>query len=246
MGEEQLSAQSRRLTAKGAATRQRILDAAADLMYTQGVEGTSIDDVIDASGTGKSQVYHYFSDKTELVEAVVEAQIERMLGEQALFLEDLRTMRGLERWRDSVVVGVRGPRGAHGCPIGSLASELADRSETARRNLERGFAVWEQWFHVGLERMQQSGELRQDADVDELAVGLMAAVQGGYLLSQTRRDGRSMAIALDMALSRIRAALTRAPWAPVAGVAGGSPLVVEGAGAGARRDRRERPPEFMQ
>jgi len=180
LGEEQSSRNPRRLTAKGAATRQRILDAAADLMYSQGVSGTSIDDVIDASGTGKSLVYGHFRDKSELVEAVVEAQIERVLGEQGRFLEDLRTMRGLERWRDSVVVSVRGPRGAHGCPIGSLASELADRSETARGNIEQAFALWEQWFRAGLERMQQSGELRQDADVDELAVGLMAAVQGGY------------------------------------------------------------------
>jgi len=209
LGENRPSA--RRLTSKGEATRQRIVDAAADLIYTRGVEGTSIDDVIDASGTGKSQVYHYFGGKTELVEAVVEAQITRVLGEQAVFLGDLRTMRGFERWRDSVVVDVRGPRGAHGCPIGSLASELADRSETARQNLEQGFAVWERWFRVGLERMQDSGELRPDADIDELAMGVMAAVQGGYLLSQTRRDGRSMAAALDMALDRIRAALTRAP-----------------------------------
>ena len=81
----------RRLTAKGEATRLRIVAAAADLMYSQGVEATSVDDVIEASGTGKSQVYHYFSDKTELVEAVVRAQIERVLGEQAPFLDDLRT-----------------------------------------------------------------------------------------------------------------------------------------------------------
>jgi len=207
LGEEQPSPKPRRLTAKGAATRQRILDAAADLIYMHGVDSTSIDDVINARGTGKSQVYGHFRDKSELVEAVVEAQIERVLSEQARFLEDLRTMRSLERWRDSIVASVRGPRGAHGCPIGSLASELADRSETARRNLEQAFAVWEQWFRAGLERMQQSGELRRDADVGELAVGLMAAVQGGYLLSQTRRDGRSMALALDMALSCVRAAL---------------------------------------
>ncbi len=211
MGEEQASRKPRRLTAKGAATRQRILDAAADLMYTQGVGSTSIDDVIGASGTGKSLVYGHFRDKSELVEAVVEAQIERVLSEQARFLEDLRTMRGLDRWRDHVVASVRGPRGAHGCPIGSLASELADRSETARRKLEQAFAVWEQWFRAGLERMQQSGELRQDADVDELAVGLMAAVQGGYLLSHARRDGRSMALALDMALGGVRAALAESP-----------------------------------
>ena len=200
----------RRLTAKGEATRLRIVAAAADLMYTQGVEATSVDDVIEASGTGKSQVYHYFSDKTELVEAVVRAQIERVLGEQAPFLDDLRTMRGFERWRDAIVVGVRGWRGAHGCPMGSLAGEIAGRCETARENLQRGFSVWQHWFRLGLERMQDSGELRPDADPEELAVGLMAAVQGGYLLVKTTRDERSMAIALDMALDSIRVALSAA------------------------------------
>lgn len=211
MDEEQPSATPRRLTDKGAATRQRILDAAADLFYMQGVEVTSIDDVIDASGTGKSQIYHYFgpNPKTELVEAVVEFQIERVLSEQGRFLENMQTMRGLERWRDSVVVSVRGPRGAHGCPIGSLASELADRSETARVKLDQAFTVWEQWLRVGLERMQEAGELRQDANIDALAVGLMAAVQGGYLLSQTRRDGRAMAMALDMALDSVCGSLAR-------------------------------------
>lgn len=209
MDEEQPSATPRRLTAKGAATRQRIVDAAADLFYMQGVEVTSIDDVIDASGTGKSQIYHYFgpTPKTELVEAVVEYQIERVLNEQGRFLENLQTMRGLERWRDSVVVSVRGPRGAHGCPIGSLASELSDRSESARVKLDQAFTVWEQWLRDGLERMREAGELRQDANTGALAVGLMAAVQGGYLLSQTRRDGAAMAMALDMALDAVRGAL---------------------------------------
>ena len=58
--------------------------------------------------------------------------------------------------------------------------------------------------------MQDSGELRPDADAEELAVGLMAAVQGGYLLVKTTRDERSMAIALDMALDSIRVALSAA------------------------------------
>jgi AcrR family transcriptional regulator len=213
LDEQRPSATPRRLTAKGAATRQRIVDAAADLFYMQGVEVTSIEDVIDASGTGKSQIYHYFGPKpkTELVEAVVDYEIERVLGEQGRLLDNFQTMRGLERWRDSVVASVRGPRGAHGCPIGSLASELADRSENARMKLDQAFTMWEQWFRAGLARMQEAGELKQDADVDALAVGLMAAVQGGYLLSQTKRDGRAMAMALDMALDSVRGALTPHP-----------------------------------
>ncbi|MFD5827819.1 TetR/AcrR family transcriptional regulator [Lentzea sp. NPDC060358] len=210
MSEQQSSAKPRRLTAKGAATRQRIIEAAADLMHTQGVEFTSVDHVIEASGTGKSQVYHYFADKTELVDAVVQAQVERVLAVQAPFFDDLHSMRGFERWRDAVVAGVRGRKGAHGCQVGSLASELSDSSDSARRGLEAGFDRWEGALRAGLERMRESGELRSEANPAELAAGLLAALQGGYLLSQVRKDARSMEIALDMALARIRADLTGA------------------------------------
>jgi TetR/AcrR family transcriptional repressor of nem operon len=53
----------RRLTARGALTRDRIVRAAAGLMYANGVAGTTTDQVIEASGTSKSQLYHYFDDK---------------------------------------------------------------------------------------------------------------------------------------------------------------------------------------
>mgnify|MGYP000517625127 CR=1 FL=1 len=191
------------------ATRARLIAAATEEFARHGVAGARVDRIADQARTNKAQIYHYFgpTPKTELVEAVVEYQIERVLNDQGRFLENLQSMRGLERWRDSVVVSVRGPRGAHGCPIGSLASELSDRSESARVKLDQAFTVWEQWLRDGLERMREAGELRQDANTGALAVGLMAAVQGGYLLSQTRRDGAAMAMALDMALDAVRGAL---------------------------------------
>jgi hypothetical protein len=56
--------------------------------------------------------------------------------------------------------------------------------------------------------MQDKGALRLDADPDQLSVGLMAALQGGYLLASTARDVRPMEIALDLALSHIKSYLT--------------------------------------
>src|SRR5262249_26320844 len=56
----------RALTERGAATRSRIVNAAADLMYEHGMEGTSLDEVMAASGVSKSQLYHYFTDQDVL------------------------------------------------------------------------------------------------------------------------------------------------------------------------------------
>ncbi len=195
---------SRRLTARGAATRARIVTAAADLMYVRGVGATSLDDVIDASGTGKSQLYHYFADKDALVLEVVSTQIDRVLGFHEPLLRGVDSLRGLERWRDALVSAntIRG--GGHGCPLGSLAAELADHSESVRAALVHGFEAWEALIAEGLARMHVSGELTAAADPDGLAAGVMAALQGGLLLAQVHRDPRRLAIALDMALEHVR------------------------------------------
>jgi AcrR family transcriptional regulator len=121
-----------RLTARGAVTRVRIIEAASELMYVRGVAATTLDDVMSASGTSKSQFYHHFPDKDALVREVVDLRSTRLLASQQQRLEHLDSLRGLERWRDAMVQnnGLRG--GAYGCPLGSLASELADRRREVR------------------------------------------------------------------------------------------------------------------
>lgn len=199
----------RRLTARGALTRDRIVRAAADLMHAAGVAGTTMDQVVVASGTSKSQLYHYFADKEALVAAVIKFQVARVLEFQEPYLERLASVADLRRWRDAVVRFVEEAHGANGCAVGSLASELADRSEPARILIEAAFRSWESYLAAGLRRMQERGELDAVADPGELATGLMAAYQGGYLLSQAARSARPMAVALDLALDSIEAGRPR-------------------------------------
>jgi AcrR family transcriptional regulator len=174
-------------------------------MHANGVAGTTMDQVIEASGTSKSQLYHYFEDKDALVVAVIKMQAARVMERQEPHLEQLSSLQGLRRWRDAVVRFVEERHGAHGCEIGSLASELADRSEPARILLNATFGSWESYLAAGLRRMQDRGELDVEGDVTELATGIMAAYQGGYLLSQARRNAQPMALALDLAIRSVEA-----------------------------------------
>jgi hypothetical protein len=89
-----------------------------------------------------------------------------------------------------------------------MAAEVSDHDDEARQTLSATFQRWEQLLAEGLRRMQDSGRLRTDADTDAVATGLMAALQGGYLLAQTAGDVRPMEIALDMALGHVRTLLT--------------------------------------
>lgn len=193
----------RRLTARGAATRARIVEAAANLVYIRGVGGTSLDDVLEASATSKSQLYHYFADKDALIREVITVQTGRVLAGQDPYLYQLDSLDGLRRWRDAMVEMNRASGGVGGCPVGSLASELADQSEPARELLVHSFQTWESYLVDGLQAMRDRGELASDADPRDLATAVMTALQGGLLLSQTTRTPRPLELALDMALKHI-------------------------------------------
>jgi AcrR family transcriptional regulator len=195
------SARRPRLTARGAATRERIVAGAAALIYEWGVASTSLDDIMAATRTSKSQLYHYFADKDALVLEVIRRQLGQIIAGQEAELRGLRTWQGLQRWRDHLVEGTRATGGAGGCPLGSLASELADQSESAREALAACFTEWEAYLVDGFTAMRQDGLMSPEADPAELAVTVMTALQGGLLLAQTTRDVRPLELALDMAIA---------------------------------------------
>jgi TetR/AcrR family transcriptional regulator, transcriptional repressor for nem operon len=192
----------RSLTARGAATRARIVEAAADLIYAHGVEQTSLDDVMAASGVSKSQLYHYFADKEALVLEVIARQTERVLEAQRPHLEALDSLPALKAWRDAIVRLNKAVK-SRGCPLGSLASELANDSEPARKRLADSFSLWRDRIENGLAKMRQRGELSAAADPHDLALALLSAVEGGLLLAKTTRSSRPLEIALDMAIDHV-------------------------------------------
>jgi AcrR family transcriptional regulator len=197
------SPNDRRLTARGAKTRARIVTAAADLMYIQGVGETTLDDVLVASGVSKSQLYHHFDGKDALVRAVINHTGERILERERDALGHVSTIPGLRRWRDALIQRNALRHGAYGCALGSLASEISDHDDLAHQLLSNLFTEWQGLLAGVLRRLQSSGALPPEVSVDQLATGLMGAVQGGYLLAQTARDVTPMATSIDMALAYI-------------------------------------------
>jgi TetR/AcrR family transcriptional regulator, transcriptional repressor for nem operon len=190
------------LTARGAATRARIVNAAADLIYAHGVDRTSLDQVMAEASVSKSQLYHYFADKDALVLEVIALQTERVLSAQQPYLGALDSLQALRLWRDALVQLNASARGK-GCPLGSLASELANDSESARMRLAAGFDIWSDRIERGLAKMRERGALAASANPHELAVALLSAVEGGLLLSKTTQTSRPLEIAIDMAIDHV-------------------------------------------
>ena len=190
-----------RLTPKGERTRGRIVAEAARLMHEGGVAETTVEDVKAAAGVSSSQLYHYFADKDALVQAVIDHQAGAIVGntEQA----GLGTPEGIRAWRDMVLAGARQSSGQGGCPLGSLGGQLAETDAEARAQVADGFGRWAAALSDGLRALHASGRLRPGLDPDDVAVTLLATLQGGLLLAQVQRETGALATALDTVLALI-------------------------------------------
>jgi TetR/AcrR family transcriptional regulator, transcriptional repressor for nem operon len=195
----------RRLTRRGRETRQRIVAAAAELMFEHGVAETTLEDIRAAAGVSGSQVYHYFEDKQALVRAVVDYQTDAVLDTQGPYLDNLDTMPGLRAWRELLVDHQRRLHCRGGCPIGALGAEVAEIDDAARVAVARAFRRWETRIRAGLQAMHARGDLPADVDPDDLALATLAALQGGLLLTQIQRETKPLEVALDAMLDRIQA-----------------------------------------
>jgi AcrR family transcriptional regulator len=179
------------------------------LVAERGVAGTSLDDVRERAHASKSQLYLYFADREELLRDVVAVTSERVLDTQADVLADFDSLAGIERYLDATVSLQVDRQASGGCPIGSLAGQLAEQDEVARLILADGLGRWESGLRTGLEAMASRGELRAEADPALLATQTLALLQGGLLLTQVRRDTGQMRIAADTVLTLVRAAMLR-------------------------------------
>ncbi|MEJ5913505.1 TetR/AcrR family transcriptional regulator [Pseudokineococcus sp. 1T1Z-3] len=193
------------LTDKGRATRQRIVEATALRVLEAGVDGTSLDDVRAATLTSKSQLFHYFpGGKAELVRAVAQWEGEQLLAAQEPHLSDLSTWESWAAWRrglEDYYLGL----GRWACPIGSLTAQLAATDAETAAFLREAWAAWRTRLADGVRRMQATGRISPSADADRLATAVLAAIQGGLLLSQPERASWPLEAALDSAWATLRA-----------------------------------------
>jgi AcrR family transcriptional regulator len=192
------------MTRRGRASRERIVERAAELFAERGIAATTVDEVLMAAGAGKGQFYHYFRGRDELAAAAVGHRCAQVVAGLTEALGGVSSLAGLEEALAGFVAGFE-RAGLPGCPIGTLSAEIADRNEDARLQAAAGFDAWERLLADALERMRQRGELRAGAAPAVLATGLLASIEGGMVLSQARKDAASLRVAVDAGLAGVRA-----------------------------------------
>lgn len=193
------------LTAKGQATRARIIEGAAEVLREQGVAFATLDDVRARSGTSKSQLFHYFPDgKDQLLLAVAQYEADRVLDDQQPYLGCLDSWQAWYRWRDAVVQ--RYEAQGDQCPLGSLFQQIGRSTPGARAIVVELMRQWQQSLSAGIQALQDRGLIGTELDVEQTAAALLAGIQGGVSILLSTGQSVHLRAALDFGIMQLRSA----------------------------------------
>ena len=191
-------------TAKGRATRARIVEGAALVLREQGVGFTTLDDIRGRTGTSKSQLFHYFPDgKDELLLAVAQFEADRILEDQQPHLGQLDSWESWQRWRD-VVVERYEQQGDH-CPSGARFQHVGRVRPGARAIVTELMRQWQAQLARGMRALQSQGLVSADLDVERAAAALLAGLQGGVAILMSTGDSTHLKAAIDTGIEHLRA-----------------------------------------
>ncbi|QLI99661.1 TetR/AcrR family transcriptional regulator [Streptomyces sp. NEAU-sy36] len=195
-------------TAKGRATRARIVEGAAEVLREQGVAFTTLDDIRGRTGTSKSQLFHYFPHgKDELLLAVARFEADRVLEDQQPHLGRLDSWESWQRWRDVVVE--RYERQGDHCPLGALFLQVGRSGSGARAIVTELMRQWQEQLARGMRALQANGLASAALDVDRTAAALLAGIQGGVAIMMSTGDSTHLKAALDTGIEHLRSMADR-------------------------------------
>lgn len=174
--------------------KQRLIEAAKNVVFTHSYEGVSVDELCAAAGVNKSSFYHFFPSKQELILAAIDSQwqwFEQVVlaptftahlppQEQILHFFDLT----LERQREQKQTTGH----MRGCPAGNLTLEMSTQDELIRARVEQFFQQWLGYFERMLREAKEQGIVPATLDTVTTAQALLAYFEGVMLLAKGRND----------------------------------------------------------
>ncbi len=174
---------------KSERTRLFIIEQAANLFNKQGYAGTSMDDILQATGLSKGGIYGNFKSKEEIALAafdhavqLVSQEISRRTKQRPHVLDKLRAV--VEFYHDRMF----SPPVEGGCPLQNTAIEADDSNPALRERVQQAIAEWAERIRFVLQRGVERGEVCPDADLQAFTVQFIATLEGAIMLSRLYRN----------------------------------------------------------
>lgn len=193
------------MTPKGEATREKILETAAELIQRKGFGATSINNLLGATGMKKGSIYFHFTDKDALGLAILEKARDAFLAFLDASLVGATPGEQLDNFLDKVMTTHLRKRFVGGCIFGNTALEMGDTESGFTSLIENVFDEWEAKLQTVIAAAQDAGEVFSGLPADVLAGHMVSAIEGGIMLSRLKKDEKP----LRDALSAVRVLLQR-------------------------------------
>jgi len=184
--------------------RDGVLEAATQVFWEKGYQGTSVGDLVEGTGLHRRSMYEEFGDKEGLFTACLDHFVyETTRGVAALLVREPLGIKNIEAFFRNRVDYVSGPQ-FKGCLLVKSAIEQGLLNVEARRKLQSFLADSENAFYECLDAAQQQGEIRQDSDCRTLAKYLMCFLEGVMVMGQTNPSKKELGLVVDTVLLTVK------------------------------------------
>lgn len=175
-------------------TKQKLLDAAQELMLAKGFTATSVDEICEAAGLTKGSFFHYFEDKEHLGRAVAEGFYASMreMARSAPFHQMPDPLDRVYGRIDFLIGLSRDPKAAKGCLLGTFVQELAGTRPAIRAVCASCFEESARSFKEDLDGAKARYTPRAKWSTQSLADYLTAVVQGSIIVAKAKQDRKVM------------------------------------------------------
>jgi TetR/AcrR family transcriptional regulator, transcriptional repressor for nem operon len=178
-------------TSKGQKTRERIVAEAASLFNQRGFEGSSMSDVMAATGLEKGGIYRHFSSKEELAAEAFDYAWKSAFETRIHDLEQVPN--SIEKLKHFIMNFINGrPAVPGGCPVLNTAVEADDGNLLLR---DRVRAAWREWrdylaeiVAAGLKRK----EIRPEVDAKQVATLIISSLEGALMIARLERNKEAL------------------------------------------------------
>lgn len=184
--------------------RAEVLDRAMNVFWRKGFEGSSVQELVAATGINRASMYNSFGDKEALFLAAIDHYVAHVNRQRLALLEEDRPAREvIGRYFDDLVSFSSGEGRRLGCLLTNTAIELGPRNNRIDRKLAGIFDRVEASFEAVIRRGQATGDIAPDKDPVAVSRFLLCAVQGLRVLARTDTDERALRDIVDVTLSAL-------------------------------------------
>jgi TetR/AcrR family transcriptional repressor of nem operon len=185
---------------KGEQTRKKIVEAAAPIFNQHGYEGSSLNDLMEATGLKKGGIYRHFSSKEELAAEAFDYTWEAAWNARLLHVDEKTS--GIAKLKQLIAnfVDYKSPV-AGGCPILNTATDADDGNAVLRARAAKALRSWLTRLQAIVEQAQGSGETRPGVDPKVVSTLIVASLEGALMMSRLQRN--------DEALRRVQSHLNQ-------------------------------------